>query len=89
MKDKIQYCKKCVMPSSAAIPVEFDDNGVCSGCNVSNQKVDIDWDRRKKQLQRLLDQYKSKKRSLAPCHSVRDSLFKNVSLNACFNISLY
>ena len=46
------------MPSSSAIPVEFDENGICSGCNTANQQFDTNWDRREKQLGKLLDQYK-------------------------------
>ena len=52
---KIKYCKTCVIPSSAAIPVEFDDNGVCSACRVEGTKSEIDWGRRLKQLKMLLD----------------------------------
>ena len=80
MKNKIKFCKKCVMPSSSAIPVEFDSKGVCSGCNTSNQKLEIDWVKRKNQLIRLMDQYQSKDNSnydcIIPVSGGKDSYFQ-------------
>lgn len=64
---KVFYCKKCVMPSSSAIPVEFDAEGVCSGCRVAEQKFEIDWERRGKQLKNLLEQYRNKDNSNYDC----------------------
>ncbi len=91
MKNKIEYCTKCVMPSSSAIPVEFDDNGVCSGCNISNQKVDINWDRRKKQLQRLLDQYANQDNTnydcIIPVSGGKDSYFQVHMIKNVFNMN--
>lgn len=78
--NKVKFCKKCVMPSSSAIPVEFDENGICSGCNVSTQTVDIDWERRDKQFKRLLEQYRSKDSSnydcILPVSGGKDSYFQ-------------
>lgn len=77
---KIRYCKKCVIPSSAAIPVEFDENGICSACSVEKTKFEIDWDRRAKQLGRLLDQYRSKDKTnydcIIPVSGGKDSYFQ-------------
>ena len=39
--------------------LEFDSKGVCSGCNVSKEKYEIDWDERKNELAILLSKYKS------------------------------
>ncbi len=77
---KVKYCKKCVMPSSSAIPVEFNDEGICSGCLVSKQKEEIDWKRRDKQLRSLLEQYRSKDKSnydcIIPVSGGKDSFFQ-------------
>ena len=40
--------------------VFFDDAGVCSACNSFDDRSDVDWDLRKKELQDLLEQYKNK-----------------------------
>lgn len=61
------YCSKCVYPRSSAVPLAFDENQVCSGCRASSQKKDIDWNRRKKMFERLIDEYKSKDGSNYDC----------------------
>jgi N-acetyl sugar amidotransferase len=46
----VTWCKRCVYPSSSAISITFDDEGVCSGCRVAEQNVpdaEIDWEERK------------------------------------------
>jgi N-acetyl sugar amidotransferase len=77
---KVKYCKKCVIPSSSAVPVEFDEEGVCSGCRTAEQRVDIDWERRGRQLGFLLDEYKSKDGKnydcIIPVSGGKDSYFQ-------------
>jgi N-acetyl sugar amidotransferase len=77
---KVKYCKKCVMPSSSAIPVEFNENGICSGCNAASEKVGIDWVRREEQFKRLLSQYKNKDDTnydcIIPVSGGKDSYFQ-------------
>lgn len=58
-KPVIKYCKKCTFPSSSAVPLEFDENGVCSGCATSEEPATIDWDRRRMMFEDLLEDYKS------------------------------
>jgi len=88
---KIEYCKKCVMPSSSAIPVEFDSDGVCSGCNTASQKDDIDWSRRGKQLQLLLNQYKNTDGTnydcIIPVSGGKDSYFQVHIIKNIFNMN--
>ena len=55
----IQYCKHCVYPAVAATPLTFDENGVCSGCRVADQKKQIDWRKRWQLLKELVKEYKS------------------------------
>ena len=78
--NKVKYCKKCVMPSSSAIPVEFDENGVCSGCNTYKQTENINWERREKQLKKLLEQYKNQDGTnydcIIPVSGGKDSYFQ-------------
>ena len=58
-KPEIYYCKNCSYPSSSAVPLEFDDRGICSGCQTSGERIDIDWNRRKRLFVNLLEEYKS------------------------------
>jgi len=78
--EKIQYCKKCVSPSSSAIPLVFDDNGICSGCRVANQRAEVNWDDRHKRLERLLNRYRSKDGTnydcIIPVSGGKDSYFQ-------------
>jgi len=55
----VQYCTKCTYCSVAATPVTFDENGVCSGCRVAEQKKKINWEERWKMLEELVDEYRS------------------------------
>jgi len=66
------------MPSSSAIPVEFDENGICSGCATATQKIEVDWNRRKKQFQKLLDQYQNNSSydCIIPVSGGKDSYFQ-------------
>ena len=59
-KPNVSYCKSCTNISSSAVPLEFDNEGICSGCRTNNEKTVIDWDRRRKMFERLLKHYKSK-----------------------------
>ena len=55
---KIQWCSKCVYPSSSAVSLEFDEDGVCSGCRVHEQKKNIDWEERLKWLLEEIEPYR-------------------------------
>lgn len=76
----MRYCSKCVYPASSAVPLAFDENGVCSGCRTAGQRVDIDWSRRKKLFERLIEEYRSKDGSnydcIIPVSGGKDSYFQ-------------
>jgi len=55
----VTYCTRCTFTSRAATPLTFDEQGVCSGCQVSMQKQDIDWAGRFEMLRGLVDEYRS------------------------------
>ncbi len=48
----ITWCSNCVVPSSSAAPMSFDEHGLCNACRVQGQKAEIDWEQR---LEMLLD----------------------------------
>lgn len=54
---KFFYCKKCLMPSTRP-RIQFDENGVCNGCNWAEQKKTFDWSKRWKELEALCDKYR-------------------------------
>lgn len=77
---KMQYCTRCVYPGSSAVPLAFDDNGVCSGCRTSLQRIEIDWNRRKQIFDRLIEEYRSPDGSkydcVIPVSGGKDSYFQ-------------
>ena len=52
----MKYCKKCVMPDTR--PGITFRGGVCSACQQMEQRKNIDWDARWKELQQLCDKYR-------------------------------
>lgn len=59
-KPKISFCKRCTNPSSSAVPLEFNDEGVCSGCLTNKESITVNWERRKLLFEDLIEEYKSK-----------------------------
>jgi len=54
-----QYCSRCVYPAVTTAPITFDENGVCSGCRVADQRNQINWGERWRMLKELVDEYRS------------------------------
>ena len=77
---KVNYCKKCVYPSSSAVPLAFDENGLCSGCRTNNQSTKIDWKKREKRFKKLVEQYRNKDGTgydcIIPVSGGKDSYFQ-------------
>ncbi|BAY60652.1 hypothetical protein NIES22_07110 [Calothrix brevissima NIES-22] len=74
----IRYCTKCVYPSLSASPLTFDENGVCSGCRVHEQKNKINWEQRWQWLKELVDEYRSDSNYdiIIPVSGGKDSYFQ-------------
>jgi N-acetyl sugar amidotransferase len=75
----MQVCKKCLYGSYHPLNITFDDNGICSGCLVHDEKDVIDWAKKEKELKVLVNAYKSKNKGLFDCivpvSGSRDSFF--------------
>lgn len=55
----MKYCKKCLMPDTRP-GIRFHKDGVCAPChNYAKQKT-TDWEKRRKELERLCDKYRGK-----------------------------
>ena len=66
MKNVI-YCKKCLYTSSHPFGITFNENGICSGCQVHEEKNSLDWDNRLDELKNLTNKYKSKTKKNYDC----------------------
>ena len=75
----MQVCKRCLYGSHHPLNIIFDDNGVCSGCLVHDEKDEIDWTKKKKELKVLVDSYKLNSKGpfdcIVPVSGSRDSFF--------------
>jgi len=55
---KIFWCTKCVVPSNYAQGIEFNKEGLCSGCIVAKEHYsEINWSERKNKFLRLIEPY--------------------------------
>ncbi|WP_186647684.1 N-acetyl sugar amidotransferase [Fluviispira vulneris] len=89
---KIIFCKKCVMsnqrPSSTQefkhtiqskkVTLQIDESGVCDACRFSEQKNNINWSDREKELEILCDKFRKKDGSydcLVPGSGGKDSAY--------------
>src|SRR3989344_5823119 len=75
---KMRYCTRCVYPASSAAPLAFNEEGVCSGCLVHDQKMTIDWKEREEKLKKLVEPYQSNKNydCIIPVSGGKDSYFQ-------------
>jgi len=55
----MQYCIRCVYPSNHPLGITFDDEGICSGCRVHEEKYKINWKKKKNELKKLFKPYKN------------------------------
>ena len=78
-KPNVNFCRSCTIPSSSAVPVEFDDSGQCSACDTSQESRAIDWNRREALFERLCDDYRNPSRPydcLIPVSGGKDSYWQ-------------
>lgn len=75
----MKYCKRCVYPENHPLNIVLDDEGVCSGCRVHEEKDSLDWQERGQRLEKILQDYRSTTRRnydcIIPVSGARDSYF--------------
>ena len=55
----MRYCNKCVMPDTKP-DLLVDKDGVCNACRSFEQRKEVDWAKRKVELEGVLDRFRSK-----------------------------
>lgn len=50
----MNYCKRCIYPSNHPYGMMFDDEGVCMGCRIHEEKDELDWSARFKLLENIV-----------------------------------
>ncbi len=64
---KIQSCKRCLYDINHPLGLVIDDDGICSGCRIHEEKDLLDWKERWFLLERLTNDYKSKDKRNYDC----------------------
>ena len=79
----MQYCKRCVMPDTKPDLV-LDDEGICNACRSYEKRVEVDWDARKIELEKVVEKYRSKDGSswdcIVPVSGGKDSTYQVVRM---------
>lgn len=79
----IRYCKRCVMPETKP-DLYIDQDGVCSACRNFENRREVDWPARKKELLRILDIYRPKDGTnydcIIPVSGGKDSHFQTIKM---------
>jgi len=83
MRNHIQYCTRCVMPETKP-DLYLDKEGVCSACRYFEQRRNIDWNDRRKELEQIMDRYSSHNGTnydcIIPVSGGKDSHFQVVKM---------
>jgi N-acetyl sugar amidotransferase len=79
----IRYCTRCVMPETKP-DILFDENGVCSACRHFEERTEIDWEGRRRELVDILARYRSDDRGrydcIIPVSGGKDSTFQTLRI---------
>ncbi len=75
----MRYCTRCAYPETHPHLLTFDDQGVCSGCRVHEEKDILNWNERFEILKKLVEKYRNKDGSnydcIVPICGGKDSFF--------------
>lgn len=102
--NKINFCKRCLYSSLHPLGITINENGICSGCEIHEEKNVIDWEEKWQKLTKIVKPYISKNNKnydcVVPVSGGQDSYFivysvlklglkpLLVSYNKYFNTSL-
>ncbi len=75
----MRYCTRCLYPENHPLNISFDEQGICSGCRVHEEKDVLDWNVRAAKLASILEAYRNKSGNnydcIIPISGARDSYF--------------
>ena len=55
---KVYSCKRCLYTTQHPLGLTVDEDGICSGCTVHEEKDTLDWEARWKKLESLVSHYR-------------------------------
>ena len=65
--DNIQFCKRCLYGDTHPLGLVIDEEGICSGCRIHEEKDQLDWDARWKKLEEIVAPYRNTKQDNYDC----------------------
>jgi N-acetyl sugar amidotransferase len=72
-------CRRCLYTSAHALGITFDEQGICSGCRIHEEKDTLDWQLRWRMLEQLVDEYRLRSGGtydcIVPVSGANDSYF--------------
>jgi N-acetyl sugar amidotransferase len=75
----MKYCKRCLYPENHPLYITFDEEGVCSGCRIHEEKDSLNWEQRFQKLKEILSDYQNLSGNnydcIIPVSGARDSYF--------------
>ncbi len=75
----MKYCTRCLYPENHPLNISFDEQGICSGCRVHEEKDVLDWNLRAGKLASTLEAYRNESGNnydcIIPVSGARDSYF--------------
>ena len=63
----LKFCKRCLYSSDHPLGIVINDDGICSGCKIHEEKDFLDWDHRFKKLERIVSNYRNRKSENYDC----------------------
>ncbi|MBF0431556.1 MAG: N-acetyl sugar amidotransferase [Fibrobacteria bacterium] len=77
----MKYCTKCVQPDTRP-GIVYDENGVCGGCQWTEQKESINWKERENELREIAEEAKNARTGVYDCvigvSGGKDSTFQSL-----------
>lgn len=55
----MKQCKRCLYSENHPLNIIIDDEGICSGCHIHEEKNTLDWNARESKLRTLLESYRN------------------------------
>lgn len=79
----LKYCTRCVMPNTKP-DLQLDSEGVCNACRSYEQREEIDWNSRKRELLGILERYRQpdggKWDCIVPVSGGKDSTYQVIRM---------
>lgn len=85
----MRYCTRCIYPENHPLNITFDDEGVCSGCRVHEEKDRLDWNERFQKLGEIFNDYHHRGYydCIVPVNGGKDSYFITYIVKVVFKLN--